>query len=79
MGTTHGDDTGLLTALVADEAPPHLRATAFGLFNFVTGAALLPASMIAGFLWAHIGPFVTFMSGAVFTAVGLPPHDYAPP
>jgi MFS family permease len=62
---------GLLSALVADAAPQHLRATAFGAFNFASGIALLLASLIAGFLWEHIGPSVTFIAGAVFTGLGL--------
>ena len=62
---------GLLSALVANSAPPHLRATAFGFFNFVSGTALLLASVIAGFLWEDIGPSATFFAGAAFTALGL--------
>ena len=62
---------GLLSALVADSAPHHLRATAFGFFNFASGAALLLASLIAGFLWEDIGPSATFVAGAAFTALGL--------
>ena len=61
----------LLSALVADEAPQHLRATAFGMFNFVSGIALLLASLIAGFLWVQFGPSATFFAGAAFTALGL--------
>jgi MFS family permease len=53
MGMTQG----LLAALVADEAPQNLRATAFGVFNFVSGIALLLASLIAGTLWDIVGPF----------------------
>jgi MFS family permease len=67
MGVTQG----LLSALVADEAPQHLRATAFGVFNFASGIALLLASVIAGVLWEQIGPSATFIAGAVFTALGL--------
>jgi len=62
---------GLLSALVADAAQQHLRATAFGAFNFASGMALLLASLIAGFLWEHIGPSATFIAGAVFTGLGL--------
>src|SRR6185369_12502976 len=47
MGLTQG----LLAALVADTAPPALRGTAFGIFNLVSGVALLAASIIAGALW----------------------------
>ena len=67
MGITQGP----LSALVADEAPAHLRATAFGVFNFTGGVALLLASVIAGFLWEQIGPSSTFVAGAVFTSLGL--------
>ncbi len=67
MGLTQS----LLATLVADTAPPRLRGSAFGLFNLVTGIALLAASMIAGWLWDHYGAPVTFFTGAGFTAVAL--------
>jgi MFS family permease len=66
-----GMTQGLLSALVADEAPENLRATGFGMFNFASGMALLLASLIAGFLWERIGPSATFIAGAAFTALGL--------
>jgi len=62
---------GLLSALIADAAPDRLRGTAFGVFNFASGMALLLASLIAGFLWEIIGPSATFIAGACFTALGL--------
>jgi MFS family permease len=58
---------GLLSALVADTAPEDLRGTAFGLFNLVTGLALLIASMLAGWLWSSFGSTATFVAGAVFS------------
>jgi len=67
MGLTQG----LLSALVADTAPATLRGTAFGVFNLVSGLAMLLASVIAGALWDVIGPSGTFLAGAVFTAVAL--------
>jgi len=67
MGLTQG----VLAALVADTAPVALRGTAFGLFNLVSGIALLLASLIAGALWQMIGPQATFIAGAAFTAAGL--------
>jgi MFS family permease len=70
-GLHMGMTQGLLSALVADTAPANLRATAFGVFNFASGVALLLASLIAGFLWEQIGPSATFIAGAVFTALGL--------
>ncbi len=65
MGLTQG----LLAALVAKVAPAELRGTAFGLFNLVSGVALLVASVLAGWLWDAHGPAVTFYAGAVFTTI----------
>ena len=65
---------GLLSKLVADTAPAQLRGTAFGLFNLVSGIALLLASVIAGALWSAFGAPATFLAGAAFaaaTALGL--------
>lgn len=64
MGLTQG----LLSALVADTAPPELRGTAYGVFNLVTGIALLGASVLAGALWDIAGPKGTFIAGATFAA-----------
>jgi len=67
MGLTQG----LLAALVADTAPAELRGTAFGVFNLVSGIALLAASIVAGALWQAIGPDGTFLAGALFTGIAL--------
>jgi MFS family permease len=66
-----GFSQGLLSALVADTAPEDLRGTAFGLFNLVTGAALLVASVVAGWLWHDFGPTATFSAGAVFSGLAI--------
>jgi MFS family permease len=66
-----GFSQGLLSALVADTAPEDLRGTAFGLFNLVTGAALLAASVVAGWLWSDFGPSATFSAGAVFSGLAI--------
>ena len=70
-GLHMGMTQGLLAAFVADEAPRTLRASAFGVFNCVSGIALLFASLTAGALWEMFGPSATFMAGAAFTAIGL--------
>jgi MFS family permease len=67
MGLTQG----LLAAMVADTTPPELRGTAFGVFNLVSGIAMLFASLIAGLLWDQYGPAATFFGGAGFTIVAL--------
>jgi MFS family permease len=67
MGLTQG----LLAALVADTAPEELRGTAYGMFNLITGLALLAASLIAGELWDVIGPKGTFLAGAIFASMSV--------
>ncbi len=70
-GLHMGFTQGLLATLVADTAPVDLRGTAFGVFNFAIGIAMLIASVIAGGLWDAYGPAATFLAGAAFTAVAL--------
>jgi len=66
-----GLSQGLLSALVADTAPDDLRGTAFGLFNLVSGVALLVASTLAGWLWSAFGPTATFAAGAAFSGLSI--------
>ncbi|TMJ35923.1 MAG: MFS transporter, partial [Alphaproteobacteria bacterium] len=70
-GLHMGFTQGILAALVADTAPAELRGTAFGMFNLVTGLALLAASVIAGALWDQVGPQGTFLAGAALTLLTL--------
>jgi MFS family permease len=62
---------GLFASLVADTAPQSLRGTAFGVFNFAQGIAMLVASVLAGGVWDTFGPLATFLAGAGFAMVGL--------
>jgi len=50
-GLHMGMTQGLLATMVAGAAPAHLRGTAFGFFNLVSGVAMLNASVLAGLLW----------------------------
>lgn len=61
-----GMSQGVLLALVADKIAPQLRGTAFGFINLATGIALLPASILAGFLWQRFGAEATFIAGSIF-------------
>ncbi|MBA4257303.1 MAG: MFS transporter [Polaromonas sp.] len=70
-GVHMGMTQGLLATMVAATAPADLRGTAFGLFNLVSGAALLVASVLAGWLWDHWGASATFYAGAAFSALAL--------
>jgi MFS family permease len=62
---------GLLAAMVSHAAPENLRGTAFGVFNFASGIALLAASAIAGGLWHYFSPAITFWAGAAFALASL--------
>ena len=68
-GVHMGLTQGVFAALVAANAPADLRGTAFGLFNLVSGIALLAASVLAGWLWDAFGPAQTFYAGAMFTVL----------
>ena len=73
-GLHMGFTQGIFAALIADCAPAELRGTAFGMFNLLTGLALLMASVIAGALWDTAGYQATFLMGggfAVLTFLGL--------
>lgn len=70
-GVHMGMTQGLLAAMVADTAPADLRGTAYGVFNLVSGVAMLAASTVAGLLWAHLGSTSTFVAGAAFAGLAL--------
>jgi len=67
-GAYSGLTDGVEKALVADLAPRDARGTAIGLHAAITGAGLLPASLLAGFLWDRAGAAAPFMLGG---ATGL--------
>lgn len=67
MGLTQG----IVASMIADVAPPEHRGTAFGVFNLVSGVALLAASVLAGALWDLHGPAWTFSIGAGFALLTL--------
>jgi MFS family permease len=76
MGLTQG----LFAKLVADNTPADLRGTAFGVFNLISGCALLLASVTAGVLWSAFGAPVTFFAGAGFAllaVLGLLVYSYS--
>lgn len=70
-GIHMGITQGLLATMVADVSPGDLRGTAFGFFNLASGLMMLVASMLAGFLWEHFEPSITFYMGAVFCVIAL--------
>jgi len=55
---------GVEKALVADLVPRAQSGTAFGWYNLVVGALLLPASAIFGWLWSSFAPMIAFAFGS---------------
>lgn len=70
-GVHMGITQGLLATMVADTAPADLRGTAYGVFNLMSGIAMLVASVVAGLLWDRLGASSTFYAGAVFCVIAL--------
>jgi len=65
MGLTEGIQKAFLATII----PPDFRATAFGVYAAATGLAMLPASLIAGWLWDHVSPAATFYFGAAMATL----------
>lgn len=77
-GIHMGMTQGLLAAMIAHTAPAELRGTAFGMFNLISGIALLLASTGAGILWETMGAASTFYAGAVICAIVLAGMQFTP-
>lgn len=60
---------GVGRAMVADLVPQTVRGTAYGYYHMIVGILLLPASLIAGFLWDKIGPYAPFLFGSFMSGV----------
>ena len=65
-------------ALVAELVPSATRGLAYGLYNAAVGVMALPASLIAGYLWARISPAAPFAFGAALAALSLIALQFVP-
>jgi MFS family permease len=70
-GLYYGTVEGVTRAFVADLIPAAKRGTAYGLYHGVVGLALLPASIIAGWLWDTVSPAAPFYLGAGLAFVAM--------
>ncbi len=68
-GLFHALTEGPERALVAALAPPEAKGRAFGWFHAVTGAMLLPASLLTGVLWQTLGAATALGAGAALAAL----------
>jgi len=55
---------GVQKAYLATIIPQEFKGTGFGLYNTLTGVAVLPASLMGGLLWDRLGPHATFLYGS---------------
>ena len=60
---------GVERAFISEISPKTLKGTMLGLQSTIVGIALLPASVIAGFLWTGIGAFAPFAFGALLALI----------
>lgn len=73
-GIYYGATQGVAKAIITDLVPHSRWGIAFGLYNMTVGLALLPASIIAGFLWQEFNSSTAFYFGAIlslFAALAL--------
>ncbi|MCX7912705.1 MAG: MFS transporter [Dehalococcoidales bacterium] len=63
-GIYYGITEGVARAYVADLVPAARRGTAYGYYHGVVGLTLLPASVLAGWLWDTVSPAAPFYLGA---------------
>jgi MFS family permease len=68
-GVYYGIVEGAAKAFVADLVPAARRGTAYGYYNGLVGLMLLPASVLAGWLWEAANPAVPFYLGAGLAAI----------
>jgi MFS family permease len=70
-GIFYAIDEGQSKAYISGITKDEQRASAIGIYNFITGIIYLPASLIAGVLWNSYGPSVTFSFAAVIAIISL--------
>ncbi len=70
-GVYYGIVEGVARAFVADLVPEEKRGTAYGLYHGVVGLTLLPASLIAGWLWQAYSPAAPFYFGAGLAFIAM--------
>ncbi|WP_348540052.1 MFS transporter [Shimia sp. R11_0] len=70
-GLHMGFSQGLLGAMIASATPDHLKGSAFGTFNLVTGLVVLVGNTAAGAFWHGFGAQTPFLVGAGLTVLAM--------
>lgn len=70
-GIYYGLSAGVYKAYISDLVDSDKRGTAFGIFETAMGLALLPASIIMGYVWELFGSSYAFMISSIFSLLGF--------
>ncbi len=70
-GIYYGIVEGVARAFIADLVPEEKRGTAYGLYHGVVGITLLPASLLAGWLWQAFSSAAPFYFGATLAFLAM--------
>ncbi len=68
-GSVFGITEGAERAYVADMTIPEHKGISYGLFHFIQGIALFPASLITGIIWQIAGSKYAFLYGAFMALI----------
>lgn len=66
-----GITQGLISALIAQYTPAHLRGTAFALYYLVVGFAIFASNALAGHMATGLGSYGPFVGGGIFASLAL--------
>jgi len=79
-GISYGLVEGTQRALVADLAPPEIKATVLGAYHASIGLVKLASGLTAGFLWVVFAPAATFwFAGVIAGAAAVALLTWRPP
>lgn len=67
MGLTQG----VLSSMLSDVTPVHLRGSAFGIASLASGAVMFAGNIVSGLLWTWRGPEFVFVVGAVVSCMAV--------
>lgn len=70
-GVYYGLSSGVYKAHIGDLIEDKKRAGAYGIFDTGIGLALLPASLIMGYVWEIFGSTQAFMISSAFSVLGF--------
>jgi MFS family permease len=70
-GLFYGLTEGVEKAFISDLIPSHIKATAFGVYNFVLGIFALPSSILFGLIWEKYGVFTAFLTGSILAFIAM--------